>query len=229
MRVLTVINDPQIEKAVILCFQLYFPEAALVSAAEGARAIEALVMQSPDVVVLDLVPPDMDGFDLLSRLRALSDVPVIVVTPRGEELERVRGLELGADDYIYEPFSSAELVARIRAVLRRTVLRTGHPSPPTTVPQLALDRDRGFTVRGQQVPLSPVEHRLLRRLARSAGQVVSHSQLMADLWGEDYLGSSSRLRVHIHRLRLKLGDSLHNPRLIITVPGQGYRLNLPGG
>jgi DNA-binding response OmpR family regulator len=227
MKVLMVMSDPEVEKAMSLCFGLYFPQATLLSSTGGAEAIKMLMAESPDVVVLDLMPPDMDGFELLSQVRALSNAPLLVVTPRGEEMERVRGLDLGADDYIAKPFSSAELVARVRAVLRRTSLRQAASHQPVDQPGFAIDtRSRAAMVHGQHVSLSPIEYRLLCLLASNIGRTLSQEELLAEVWGQE-LRDSSVLRVQVHRLRHKLGDCLDDSQIIITVPGKGYRFNLP--
>lgn len=225
MKALLVVTDPEIEKAMQLCFGLYFSSVEVHSVAEGSSALQAIVSESrPQVIVLDLAPTDMDGFELLSRIRYVCDVPVIVVTSRGEEIERVRGIELGADDYIVKPFCHAELVARVKAVMRRA---GSHERLPVAKEMQIGMGSRGITLGGREIDLTPTEHRLMCLLAGSQGKPVSQDELIEGIWGSEASNASGLLRVHMHRLRQKLGDALDNRHIIVTIPGRGYRLNLP--
>lgn len=229
MKVLMVLNDPEVKRTMSLCFKLYWPEATLLSSTEGTEGMEMLVRESPDVVVLDLVPSGMDGFELLSKIRALSNVPIMVVTPRCEEMEKIRGLELGADDYIVKPFSDGEVVARVKALLRRAGLDGLTSHAPLAQGGFVLDfRSRAVTHRGEEINLSPTEYAILCQLVSNSGRTVSHGSLIEKVWGEEALRKTPNLlRVHIHRLREKLGDPQDNPQIIITVPGRGYKFNVP--
>jgi len=179
----------------------------------------------PDLILLDVMMPDLDGFETLRLIRDLSTVPVIMLTAKGEEEDRVRGLELGADDYITKPFSPRELVSRVGAVLRRTEM-AGQPVHDVIQVdnRLKLDFDRReIWVDGQLVKLRPTEFRLLYHLVQNAGWVVPHEQLLAKVWGYEYRDETHYLRLYINYLRQKLEDDPSNPKYIITERGVGYR------
>jgi two-component system, OmpR family, response regulator RegX3 len=186
-------------------------------AATGAAALAA---GEADLVLLDLRLPDIDGLDVCRRLRERSDVPIIVVTARGEEADRVVGLELGADDYVVKPFGLRELIARIRAVTRRTSER-GHAHGPMQVGGLEVDeRARRATLDGRDLDLTPKEFDLLAALARDPGAAVSRRRLLEEVWETTWYGSAKTIDVHVAALRRKLGD----PGWIETVRGVGFRL-----
>jgi len=196
------------------------------SVSSGMPALSAAVEQKPDVVLLDLGLPDIDGADVLSMLRAVSDVPVIVATARDEESEMVRLLEIGADDYVIKPFTAVQLNARIRAVLRRTG-RTDE-DPMITVGGLKIDtRSYEVTVDGRPVELARKEFELLLALARRAGGVVTKRDLLAEVWQLAWGGSDRTVDVHLSWLRRKLGESAANPRYLYSVRGVGVRLAAP--
>jgi two-component system, OmpR family, response regulator RegX3 len=181
---------------------------------------DALAAPEPDVVLLDLRLPDMDGFTVCRELRARSAVPIIVVSARGEEVDRVVGLEIGADDYVVKPFGLRELIARIRAVTRRAQQR-GEPSPVLTVGALRVDtRAHRVTLDGQDVQLTAKEFDLLALLAREPGIVVERERILRDVWHTTWYGSAKTIDVHVAAIRKKLGD----PTLIETVRGVGLRL-----
>ena len=219
MRLLVVEDDPTIAGPLRTGLQRETFEVELAST--GA---EALAAGEVDLVLLDLGLPDMDGRDVCRRLRERSAVPIIVVTARGDEIDRVILLELGADDYVVKPFGFRELVARIRAVLRRTTAPPASASPEAernlVVGPLAIDtRTRSVTWKGNAVTLTPKEHDLLVYLASDPGAVVTRAQLMEDVWDENWWGSTKTLDVHIASLRKKLA-----PELIETLRGVGFRL-----
>ena len=185
----------------------------------AGTAAEALAAAEADVVLLDLRLPDGDGLDVCRELRARSDVPIIVVTARGEEVDRVVGLELGADDYVVKPFGIRELIARIRAVTRRAQGRS--PEAPVRVGELELDeRGRHASIGGEGLDLTAKEFDLLAALASDPGAVVSRRRLLEDVWNTSWYGSTKTIDVHVAALRRKLGD----PTLIETVRGVGFRL-----
>jgi DNA-binding response OmpR family regulator len=192
----------------------------------GIPALSAAVEQKPDVVLLDLGLPDVDGSDVLSMLRAVSDVPVIVATARDDEREMVRLLDLGADDYVIKPFAAAQVTARIRAVLRRSG-RTDE-DPTITVGGLVIDtRSYEVTVEGRRVELARKEFELLVALARRAGEVVSKRDLLAEVWQLPWGGSDRTVDVHLSWLRRKLGESAAQPRYLQSLRGVGVRLVAP--
>ena len=220
MRVLLVEDDQTIASPLLRGLER---EGFTVVHAEcGADARTAMRSATPDVLLLDLGLPDIDGFELCRELRATSDVPIIVVTARGEEVDRVVGLELGADDYVVKPFGFRELVARIRAVRRRANGRAGGPT--ATLGDLVVDRrTRRATVEGRAVTLTPKEFDLLALLADDPGAVCSRQQILDEVWDPHWYGPTKTLDVHVASLRRKLG----HPELIETVRGVGYRLSVP--
>ena len=199
------------------------------TAVSGITALSDVVDQKPDVVLLDLGLPDIDGADVLSMLRAVSDVPVIVATARDDESEIVRLLDLGADDYVIKPFSAAQLNARIRAVLRRTDRVDGNSGEgPIILGGLHIDtRSREVTVDGTPVELARKEFDLLLALARRAGEVVTKRDLLAEVWQLAWGGSDRTVDVHLSWLRRKLGESAKQPRYLHSVRGVGVRLIAP--
>ncbi len=187
-----------------------------------AEARAALEQHEPDIVLLDLMLPDGDGRELARELRARSQVPIIMLTARGSEIDRVVGLELGADDYVVKPFAAAEVIARIRAVLRRS--RQSEPLARLTVGDVTVDvAARRAWLHGGELSLTRKEFDLLARMARSAGQVVTREDLMSDVWDENWFGSTKTLDVHMTALRRKLGEDPAAPRYIQTVRGVGFR------
>jgi len=198
-----------------------------VLATTGADALRLAREESPDLVLLDLGLPDTDGRDVCRALRRESAIPIVMVTARGTETDRIVGLELGADDYVVKPFSAAEVAARIRAVLRRGAIARSDDAE-THIDGLQIDRRaRRVFVEGSEVELTRKEFDLLARLARDAGRVVTREDLMSDVWDVNWFGSTKTLDVHIAWLRGKLGDDPAYPRFIHTVRGVGFRLTGP--
>jgi two-component system KDP operon response regulator KdpE len=199
--------------------------ARVVSAENGKEALERAREDMPDVLLLDIMMPEMDGFEALKRLREFSQVPVLILTAKDEEDDRVRGLELGADDYISKPFSHRELVSRIRAVLRRH-----YANPPVAQTLVQVDERlqidfarREVLVEGQRVNLRPTEYRLLYHLVQNAGYVQTHQMLLTRVWGPEYRDESHYLRLYITYLRQKIEPDPANPKYILTERGVGYR------
>ena len=188
--------------------------------ATGAGALEAF---PADLVLLDLRLPDIDGFDVCRRLRERSRVPIIVLTARGEEADRVVGLELGADDYVVKPYGLRELIARIRAVTRRAASFDGDGGPLQAGELEVDERARRATLAGRELELTPKEFELLAALARDPGAAISRQRLLAEVWQTSWYGSSKTIDVHVAALRRKLGD----PGWIETVRGVGFRLHVP--
>ncbi len=223
MKVLVVDDEPDVVKLITLSIKLQEPDWEVLAAYDGETALDLVADEKPDVVLLDVAMPEMDGFQVLEQIRLFSDVPVIMVTVRDSELEKVRGLELGADDYITKPFSHLELLARVRAVLRRAKgLPLAHEEPFVSG-DIRVDFDqRKVTVRGKEVPLTSTEYRLLYYLVRNAGRVLTHESLLAYVWGREYTDEINYLKVYISRLRAKLEEDPRNPRYILTEHGVGY-------
>ncbi len=196
----------------------------VVEALNGKQAIDKL-RDTPDLILLDVMMPDLDGFEVLETIRGVSSVPVIMLTAKGEEDDRVRGLELGADDYITKPFSPRELVSRVKAVLRRTEGASGSMHGLIEVDdRLKIDFDRReIWLEGKLVKLRPTEYRLLYHLVQNAGWVVSHDQLLQKVWGYEYRDEPHYVRLYINYLRQKLEKDPSDPKYILTERGVGYR------
>jgi two-component system, OmpR family, response regulator RegX3 len=199
----------------------------VVTALTAAQALERFEATPPDLVLLDLALPDGDGRDVCRALRRTSEVPIIMLTARGTEMDRVVGLEMGADDYVVKPFSGAEVIARIRAVLRRQGAADGPPAP-YALGDLRIDAAARRAWRGgAELGLSRKEFDLLHELARRPGHVVPREELMARVWDRNWFGSTKTLDVHVGWLRRKLGDDPAAPRFVHTVRGVGYRFAAP--
>lgn len=229
MKVLIIEDNPDIQEAISLTFELNWPEAKVISAAEGANGISQVETESPDIIILDLGLPDMDGFKVLKEVRNYSDIPIIILTVRNEEMDKVRGLELGADDYIVKPFNHMELLARVRAVLRRShIPELKETGKPFITPNLSIDfASRIINKAGKQIKLTPTEFDLLRYLVRNEGKVLTHYALLEKVWGEEYVDSTEYLKVYIQRLRDKLENNPAEPRLILSERGVGYKFVKP--
>lgn len=223
-RVLVVDDEPRYLR--LIRFNLEAEGYHVASAATGEEGLTALARQVPDLVVLDVMLPGMDGFEVCSRIREVSTVPIIMLTARGAEEDKVRGLRLGADDYVAKPFSAQELLARVEAVLRRSRLAET-PARQTFFDSGDLRVDfltRQVTARGKEVRLSPTEYRVLHYLAINAGKTITQDDLLQSVWGAGYRGEHEVLRVTVWRLRQKLEEDPQHPRFITTMPGIGYLL-----
>lgn len=191
------------------------------TADDGPSALDAVRQLTPDVVVLDLMLPGIDGVEVCRQLRIFSDAYVVMLTARGEEVDRIVGLSIGADDYVVKPFSPRELVARVRALLRRPRA----PRSPASAPGMEVDSaTRRVTVDGREVRLTNIEFALLAALAHDPGVVITRADLLEAVWGADFVGDDHVLDVHVANLRRKLGDDSATPRFVETVRGIGFRL-----
>ncbi len=221
MKVLIVEDDPQILEAVSLAFQIRWPEAELVGASLGRKGLEMVETVAPDVVVLDLGLPDISGYEVLKQIRLFSDVPILILTVRSEEADIIKGLEWGADDYMTKPFRQLELLARVKALLRRG----GALGPETTLTCGPLRFNPGSLQLfrgGKEVIITRTEGHVLGQLMRNAGRVVGYASLAEAIWGVDVPGAAASLKVYIRRLREKIEDDPGQPRIILTRPGAGY-------
>jgi two-component system KDP operon response regulator KdpE len=229
VRILLVDDDPEIRASVRLGFELQWRDVEIHEAATGRDALRSVEENRPELVLLDVGLPDLNGYAVLREIRAFSGVPVIMLTARDEAIDKVRGLEAGADDYVAKPFDHLELLARVRAVLRRVDRRAPVDRvAPFRNGDLEIDLDaREARVAGRRVALTATEWRLLDVLVSNAGWVVPHERLLARVWGRNEAGDLDALRVYVRRLRAKLGDDAARPRYLETVRGLGYRL-LPG-
>ena len=222
-KILVVDDEPQIINFITMNLE---PENfRVVNARDGYEALEKVTRELPDLVILDVMMPDMDGFETLKRIRELSSVPVIFLSVKGQEFDRVHGLDLGADDYVTKPFSPRELVSRIKAVLRRTEAKG-----LTSASEVVVDEDlrinfdkRKVTVRGQEVQLRPTEYRLLYQLVTNAGKLLTHETLLSRVWGPEYRDEDHYVRLYITYLRQKIEKDPKNPGYIFSERGLGYR------
>lgn len=197
----------------------------VIEAESGAEALREASTKSPDLVVLDLQLGDMDGLDVLQRIREWSWLPVLILSVRNREVEKVKALELGADDYITKPFGIAEFIARVNALLRR--IPEAAAQPVFTVGDLSIDMARRqVQLDGAEIKLSPKEYTLLQHLARHAGKVVTHEQMLREIWGDDHAEDAHYLRIFMRRLRQKVERDPTQPRYIVTEVGVGYRLRV---
>ena len=197
----------------------------VVTAYNGKEALEQVRTQLPDLILLDIMMPDINGFEVLKKIREVNNVPVIMLTAKGEEDDRIQGLELGADDYITKPFSPRELVSRIRAVLRRTKsFKEDQVDQIKVDDRLTIDFSRREVwVEGKKVDLRPTEYRLLYHLVQNAGWVNTHEQLLSKVWGFEYQDEPHYVRLYVNYLRKKLEEDPSNPKYILTERGVGYR------
>jgi two-component system, OmpR family, response regulator RegX3 len=201
----------------------------VVVARDGADAVRAFEAERPDLVVLDLMLPTLNGWDVCRRIRASSQVPILMLTARDAEVDRVVGLEMGADDYVTKPFSLRELVARVRALLRRASASVADQAGDAAVLDasgIRLDQERHeVSVRGELVKLPLKEYELLEILMENRGRVLTRQSLIDRVWGFDYVGDTKTLDVHVKRLRARIEENRHDPKLIVTVRGVGYRFD----
>ncbi len=194
-------------------------------ATTGAEGLALAATGAPELILLDLGLPDMDGLDVLRRLRAFTSVPIVILSARGKERDKIDGLDAGADDYLTKPFGVGELSARIRVALRHAARPDDAPAPRVEIGSLTIDLEtRRVTLDGQEIRLTPNEFKCLAVLARHAGKVVTQNQLMTEVWGSVKPGQVHHVRVYMHQLRRKLETEPARPRYLVTEPWVGYRL-----
>lgn len=223
-RVLVVDDEPRMIGFIRMNLELEGYQ--VVEAHNGIQALDAIRTQLPDVILLDVMMPDLDGFETLRMLREFSSIPVIMLTAKGDENDKVYGLELGADDYVTKPFGPRELSSRIKAVLRRAEMPNTSPEQAilTIDDHLSVDfNKRAVIVAGEEVKLRPTEYRLLYHLVENAGWTVPHDQLLAKVWGYEYRDEAHYVRLYVNYLREKIEKDPANPQYILTERGIGYR------
>lgn len=225
--ILTADDDPQILR--LVARNLQFEGYEVVTATDGQEALDHIESQRFDLAILDVMMPRLDGFTVCARVREFSSMPIIIVTARGQDQDKIRGLDLGADDYLAKPFSVEELLARVRAVLRRAQFAANPDGQGQraviTLGDLALDlAQHRVTQAGEELDLTPIEYRLLAYLAQNAGRVVTQDLLLEHVWGEEYAGESHLLQVNMNRLRRKIEADPAHPRYLLTKMGVGYLL-----
>ncbi len=225
MKVLVIEDSSDIVEAVSMCFELRWPDSEVIYTDKGRRGITMVKDNLPDIVILDLGLPDLDGLEVLKEIRSFSNVPVAILTVRDAEVDKIRGLEMGADDYITKPFSHVELLARVKAILRRTQIPE-HETGPKIFYSSKLTIDftrRTVTVDKQPVRLTPTEYNLLYYLVLNPNITLTHQALLEKVWGEEYIDAPEYLKVYIQRLRNKIEEDPSNPQLIISERGIGYK------
>jgi two-component system KDP operon response regulator KdpE len=222
-RILVVDDEPRIVEAVSMNLELEGYQISGTS--NGDEALKKLTEELPDLIILDVMMPEMDGFETLRKIREVSTVPVIMLTVKGEEIDKVKGLDLGADDYVTKPFSPRELASRVKAVLRRVEMPS--PAPKTEIrvdDTLSIDFSRRkVMVRGEEVHLRPTEYRLLYHLVSNAGRVLTHETLLRKVWGYEYRDEDHYLWLYITYLRHKIEEDPKHPKYILGERGIGYR------
>lgn len=197
----------------------------VIEAETGREGLQKVASQSPDVVLLDLGLPDMDGMEIIRQMRAWSRIPIIVLSARGQEHDKIEALDHGADDYLTKPFAAGELIARIKVALRHANRPQGDAPFVYDYDNLVIDTaSRRVRLDGEDVRLTPIEYKLLIVLARNSGKVLTHASLLNEVWGKHAPENQTYLRIHTQHLREKLNDDALNPRFIVTEPGIGYRL-----
>jgi two-component system response regulator VicR len=224
MKALVIEDDRNIINAIKVAFEFRWPDAAIVDSTTGARGLDLVKTESPDIVILDLNLPDVSGYDVLRDIRAFSQVPVIILTVRAEDEDMLQGLEFGADDYITKPFNYMNLLARVKAVLRRTesIPYAGeHDNAVSSRLKIDFVNQR-VKIDNEPVRLTPSEYHLLALLVRNRGKVVPYDRIMDEVWGREYAGGNESIRIYVRRLRDKLRDN--PPSLIVNKRGQGYLL-----
>ena len=225
MKVLLIEDDREIIDAISLAFKIRWPEAKLVSTRLGQKGVELVESESPDILILDLGLPDINGFEALRQIRLFSQVPTIILTVRSDEADVVKGLEWGADDYITKPFRQLEFLARVKALIRR---QSAAEAETVVYGPLQLDATTGqLDYNGKEIPLTVTESHIMSHLMRNGGHAVTHSSLAEAVWGDDYPGAADSLKVHIRRLREKIEENPSHPQLILTRTGVGYFLAKP--
>jgi len=230
MKVLVVDDDPDIVEAVSICFALRWPDAELVDAPDGTTALSTFESEEPDVVILDLGLPDMNGLEVCRTIREDSQVPILILTARGGELNKVQGLEMGADDYITKPFSHLELLARIKAVMRRaSAPEPGGEGEAFEEGDFKFDFAAHRVFAGDtHVPLTKTEYGLLFHLTKNYPNVVQHKTLLAKIWGREYIDETDYLKVQVQRIRRKFSEANSSLDPIANERGVGYRLSVSG-
>ncbi|HSW58663.1 MAG TPA: response regulator transcription factor [Dehalococcoidales bacterium] len=221
--ILVVDDEPRVIQS--LQMHLELEGFRVISAGNGFQAIEKVVKENPGLIILDVMMPEMDGLETLKKIRSISDVPVIFLSVKGEEYDRVRGLDLGADDYMTKPYSPRELISRIKAVLRRTEPKSLNEHSEIVVdPDLTINFDqRKVVVRGKEIILRPTEYRLLYQLVTNPGKLLTHETLLSRVWGPEYRDEDQYVRLYIGYLRQKIESNPKNPVYILSERGLGYR------
>ncbi len=228
LKVLVAEDSADVAEIVVFGVRMTWPDCEVFTAENGTAALQCFTEHQPDIVILDVTMPPPDGFEVCRRIRESSNVPILMLTVRDSTLDKVRGLDLGADDYLTKPFDHLELLARLRALVRRANSSQQSFNTTFAIDSLILDfATHEVTIADARVPLTSTEYRLLETLVQNAGTVLPHELLLEQVWGPEYIHDTHYLKVFIRRLRQKLGDTADNPRYIQTEWGIGYRFVAP--
>ncbi len=229
MKVVIIEDDANVIEAINMCFELRWPSVKVLTATTGQKGPELIETENPDIAIVDLGLPDIDGLDVVRETRSFSYVPIIILTARDDEVSKVKGLEYGADDYVTKPFSHVEFLARVRAVLRRAAPeKADEISKPFTAGNLKINfQSRQVLLGDKHLSLTPTEYNLLSYLARNAGTVLTRRSLRTNVWGSEYADANEYLKVYIQRLRSKLEENPDHPSFISTERGTGYMFLKP--
>ncbi len=229
MKILVIDDDPEVVEVVSLALEMRWPDAVVVSSLEGDAGLAMIETEGPDMVILDIGLPDMDGFKVCQEARRFSDVPIVMLTVRDKESDIVKGLQVGADDYITKPFRPIEFLARVQSVMRRAhAAPTQGEERPFHLGGLVVDYSRREVfMHDEPVKLTPTEYQLLYHLTKNAGRVLSHKFLLGRVWGREYLDETQYLKVYVQHLRQKLQDDPAEPRYIFAERSVGYRFAKP--
>ena len=221
-------DSPDIAEVVTFGARMVWPECRVSVATSGAEALELFAADPPDLVILDGAMPPPDGYETCRQIRQMSGVPILMLTVRGGTIDKIRALDLGADDYLTKPFDHLELMARLRSLIRRSHMTQQSLTADVVAGDLAINfANRSVWLAGEEVRLTSTEYRLLEELVRHAGGVLSPHVLLERVWGEDWIGDPDYVKVFVRRLRQKLGDEADNPTYIQTERGSGYRFIAP--
>ena len=225
MKVLVIESDQRVVRDVILCLNVRYPGATVIPIAEGAKGIEMVETEEPDLVMVDSSLPDIDSLDLIGKIREFSNVPMLILSEAQTDMDRTRELEAGADEYVTKPFNHIELLVRVIALLRRTQGLGFKPEPIVSInSQITINfATHEVLLSGNQVKLTPIEYKLLSHLVRNGGRVLSHRALLEKVWGPEYTNDHSFVKKYIYRLRCKLESDANKPRMLVTERGVGYR------
>ena len=225
MKVLCIDDAPDILEVLNLSLKMRWPDVEVFKSEDGPTALALFERENPDLLIVDLGLPGMDGYEVIRRVRLYSDVPIVILSVRDEEQDIVKGLELGADDYITKPFGHLQLLARIQAVLRRASSTPSSTEETIEVGELRINPNtREVYVGDRAISLTPTEYSILYHLARNVGRVLTHQALLSKVWGGDAVDDRHLLTVHMNHLRSKMGDTGQEPGLILTERGIGYRM-----
>jgi DNA-binding response OmpR family regulator len=230
VKILLIEDNAEIQETVNLIFEYHWPQASVIPACDGSHGIELSKTVSPDLVILDLGLPDIDGLKVLKEIRAASQVPIIIFTVRGEAMDKIRGFELGADDYIVKPFSPKEIIERVHAILQRSGKIVDEIEAVKKIPAgqgLSIDFDSGTVIKGdKKFKLTNTELNLLKYLELNSNRVLSDNDILAKVWGNEYVDCTEALHVYINSLRQKLEDDPGSPKIILG-DQSGYRFKQP--